>query len=131
MTPLVLFATALFARAAVGAMFGDPAYPDSFYYVNVARELAAGNGFQLDYIWNFVDVGGRLPSEPTLPIPSNGHWMPLAALVQVPFIWALGPTALASAVPFWLAGALAAPLAWWIARDAGARRVVGLTAGLL
>ncbi len=34
------------------------------------------------------------PSDPTLPIPSNAHWMPLASLVQVPFLAVLGPTAI-------------------------------------
>ncbi len=57
--------------------------------------------------------------------------MPLASLVQVPFIWLLGPTALASALPFALLGALAAPLTWAIARDAGARAGVPLGAGIL
>ncbi|HET7728046.1 MAG TPA: glycosyltransferase family 39 protein, partial [Candidatus Limnocylindrales bacterium] len=65
------------------------------------------------------------------PIPSNAHWMPLASLVQVPFIWLLGPTAIASALPFALAGATAAPLAWAIARDAGFDRRVALGAGIL
>ena len=56
-----------------------------------------------------TDVGADAPRSGTttrgtgpgataaLPIPSNAHWMPLAALVQVPFIWLLGPTALAAA----------------------------------
>ena len=118
---LVLFAAALAARVAAGVLFIGPAYPDSFYYVNLARELAAGHGFTVDYIWNFVDVGGTLPAQPMLPIPSNAHWMPLAALFQVPFIWALGATAFASALPFWFIGALAAPLTFVIARDAGTR----------
>jgi len=73
MIPVVLFGVALAARLLVGALFDDPAYPDSYYYVAVARELATGNGFHIDYIWNFIDVGGRLPAEPALPIPSNGH----------------------------------------------------------
>jgi 4-amino-4-deoxy-L-arabinose transferase-like glycosyltransferase len=128
---LALFAVALVARVAVGAFFMDPAYPDSYYYVNVARQVAAGNGFVVDYIWNFVDVGGRLPDQASLPIPANGHWMPLAVLVQVPFIWLLGPTALASALPFWLAGAVAAPLTYLIGLDAGLGRGVAVTAGLL
>ena len=76
-------------------------------------------------------MGGTIPAEPTLPVPSNAHWMPLASLVQVPFIWLLGPTALASALPFALLGALAAPLTWAIARDAGARAGVPLGAGIL
>ena len=66
----------------------------------------------------------RSRANPVLPIPSNAHWMPLASIVQVPFIWLLGPTAMASALPFALFGALAAPLAWAIGRDAGAPRSV-------
>ena len=131
MIPLVLFVVGLAVRAAVGSTFAGPAYPDSYYYVNVARELAAGHGLTVDYIWNFVDVGGRLPAVPTLPIPSNGHWMPLAALVQVPFIWLLGPTTLAAGLPLWLIGALAAPLTFWIARDAGLDPRLAFAAGLL
>lgn len=131
--PLLLFLVALCARILTATMFPDPAYPDSFYYVDLARELAAGHGFTLDFIWNFVEVGGRLPdaAAATLPIPSNAHWMPLAALVQVPFIWLLGPTAVASGLPFWLAAAATAPLTWWIALDAGLPRWQAFGAALL
>ena len=131
--PLVLFAIALGARVFTGGLFTDPAYPDSFYYVDVARQLAAGHGFTVDFIWNFVEVGGKLPAaaQAILPIPSDAHWMPLAAIVQVPFIWLLGPTALASALPFWLCAAAAAPLTWWIARDAGLPTWVAFGGALL
>ena len=131
MMPVVLFAIALVVRAAVGTAFAGPAYPDSYYYVNVAHDLAAGHGFTVNYIWNFVDVGGVLPKLPTLPIPSNAHWMPLAALVQVPFIWLMGPSWLASELPMWLIGALAAPLTYWIAREAGLDIRLAACAGLL
>jgi len=129
--PVLLFLIALAARVATAALFGGPAYPDSFYYVNVARELASGHGFQVDYIWNFVDVGGRLPTAGVLPIPSNAHWMPLAALVQVPFIWLLGPTPVASGLPFWLCAAAVAPVTWFIALDAGMPRWQAFAGGLL
>jgi 4-amino-4-deoxy-L-arabinose transferase-like glycosyltransferase len=129
--PIVLFLLALGARLASASLFADPAYPDSYYYVNVARELASGNGFQVDFIWNFVDVGGRLPVNASLPIPSNAHWMPLAALVQVPFIWILGPTAAASGLPFWLCAAAVAPVTWWIGRDAGLAAWPAAAAALL
>ncbi len=72
--PLSLFVIALVVRALTASLFPEPAYPDSYYYVNVARELASGGGFQVDFIWNFVEVGGRLPAEGVLPIPSNAHW---------------------------------------------------------
>jgi 4-amino-4-deoxy-L-arabinose transferase-like glycosyltransferase len=131
MIPLALFVTAFLVRAAVGAAFPAPAYPDSYYYANVAQQLAAGHGFSIDYIWNFVDVGGRLPAVPTLPIPANAHWMPLAEVIQVPFIWLLGPNWLAADLPFWIVGALAAPLAYWIGRDSGFGRGTSAGAGLL
>ena len=129
--PLLLYGLALVVRVLLIWHFPDPAYPDSFYYVDVARALVAGDGFNIDFIWIFPEVGGVLPAAPVLPIPSNAHWMPLASLVQVPFIWALGNVAWASALPFALIGATAAPLTWFIARNGGARRMVAIGAGVL
>jgi 4-amino-4-deoxy-L-arabinose transferase-like glycosyltransferase len=129
--PLLLFVVAIAARLIVASVWVDPAYPDAYYYANVAREIAAGNGFQVGYIWNFVEVGGRLPAVGELPIPSNAHWMPLAAVLQVPFIWLLGPTATASGLPFWLAAAATAPITYLIGRDARLPRWQATLAGLL
>ncbi len=130
-TPIALYALALVVRLVLLVGFADPAYPDSFYYVDVAHSLAAGHGFTIDAIWIFPEVGGSIPAFPTLPVPSNAHWMPLASIVQVPFIWLMGPTALASALPFAFLGALAAPLTWALARDAGTTRLVAVGAGVL
>ena len=130
-TPLALFALALVVRLALIALFPDGAYPDSYYYVDVARSLAAGHGFNVDFIWIFVEVGGKIPADPTLPVPSNAHWMPLASIVQVPFIWLLGANAFASALPFALLGAITAPLAWLMARDVGASERVAVGTGVL
>jgi hypothetical protein len=127
----MLYALALVVRAALIALFPYPAYPDSEYYVDVARQLHAGNGFNVDFIWIFAEVGGKIPADPTLPIPSNAHWMPLASIVQVPFLAVFGDTAWAAALPFALIGAIAAPLTWAIARDAGARPFVAVGAGFL
>ena len=129
--PILLFVVALVARALTASIAPEPAYPDAYYYANLARELAAGEGFQVDFIWNFVEVGGTLPAVGTLPIPSNAHWMPLAALVQVPFIWILGPTAQAAGMPFWLVAAAVAPVTYLIGRDAGMPSWQAAIAGLL
>lgn len=131
MIPIVLFVTALLVRAAVGAVFVGPAYPDSYYYTHVAEQLAAGLGFTADYIWNFVDVGGRLPADPTLPISSNAHWMPLAAIVQAPFLLLFGNGPIGAGLAFWIVGALAAPLTWWMGRDLGFERLPAAAAGLM
>ncbi len=129
--PIGLFLLALAIRAVLAALSPDPAYPDSAYYVDIARNLAAGKGLTENFLWTFIDVGGRIPANPHLPVPSNAHWAPLASLVQVPFIWLLGPTQLASLLPFVVVGALAAPLGWAIARDAGASPLVQLGSGIL
>jgi hypothetical protein len=130
-TPLVLLLLALFVRGALIALYPDAAYPDSSYYVQVARSIAAGNGLNVDFIWIFAEVGARIPDVPTLPIPSNAHWLPLASLLQAPFITILGPTPLASALPGVLIGSLAAPLTWAIARDAGSAPNAARAAGVL
>jgi hypothetical protein len=129
--PFVLYALALVVRIALIWHFPDPAYPDSFYYVDVARNLAEGRGFTIDFVWIFPEVGGAIPADPVLPIPSNAHWMPLASIVQLPFLALMGQTAWASALPFALIGSIAAPLTWAMARDAGARPWVALSAGTL
>jgi dolichyl-phosphate-mannose-protein mannosyltransferase len=129
--PLILFGLAFGARLVLILLFPDPAYPDSYYYTEVTRSIAEGRGLSVDFVWIFAEVGGAIPANPTLPIPSNAHWMPLASFVQVPFVTLLGPSPIAGALPFALIGSLAAPLTWAIARDAGARASVAVGAGIL
>ncbi|HVA86895.1 MAG TPA: glycosyltransferase family 39 protein [Candidatus Saccharimonadales bacterium] len=130
-TPLFLFLLALAVRLVFLGLFPDPAYPDSYYYVEVANALRAGHGFNIDFIWVFVEVGGRIPAVPHLPIPSNAHWMPLASIVQVPFLYLFGGSAFVAGLPFAITGSVAAPLTWAIAREAGSRPAVQLGAGIL
>jgi hypothetical protein len=128
--PFGLFALALVVRGVVFGLHPDAAYPDAYYYVDVARALQAGHGFSIDFIWSFVDVGGRIPAHPMLPIASNAHWMPLAAVIQLPTMWLLGPTTLASIIPFTVLGSLSAPLTWLLAREIGCSPRVALAAGI-
>jgi hypothetical protein len=130
-TPIALYLLALVARVVLLVHFPDPAYPDSFYYSDVARNLASGHGLNVDFIWIFAEVGGRIPADPMLPIASNAHWMPLASFVQVPFLALFGQNPIAAGLPFALIGSLAAPLTWAIARDAGTSSRVAIGAGLL
>jgi Dolichyl-phosphate-mannose-protein mannosyltransferase len=129
--PIALCTLALLARGLVFWLHPDAAYPDAYYYADVARALHSGAGFNIDFIWSFVDVGGRIPANPTLPIPSDAHWMPLAAIVQLPTMWLLGPTPLASALPFLFVGSLAAPMTWLLAREVGCSGRVAVAAGIM
>jgi hypothetical protein len=129
--PIALYLLAFVARLVLILHFPDAAYPDSYYYADVARNLAGGRGFEVDFVWIFAEVGGRIPVDPVLPIASNAHWMPLASIVQVPFLAVFGQGAVAAALPFAFIGSLAAPLTWAIARDAGSSRLVAVGAGIM
>ena len=82
MTPWLLFAVALAARAAVAWQQEWPGYIDATYYYLIARGLAEGHGFSESFAWNYVD-------HPTaLPHPSNAYWMPFPSLVAAPsLVW--------------------------------------------
>jgi hypothetical protein len=126
-----LYALALVVRVVLVATYPDPAYPDSSYYVDVAKALHDGHGLNVDFVWIFAEVGGSIPAHPTLPIPSNAHWLPLSSFLQALSLNAFGDTPYALGVPMILIGSLAAPLTWLIAREAGARPAVQLGAGIL
>ena len=57
-------------------MVFQPGYTDAYYYADVAKRLAAGQGLTADFIWSFLEAGGPLP------VPSHRFWMPLATAVQ-------------------------------------------------
>lgn len=89
----------LYIRAVVFPPLDDPAY-----YVQVARNLAAGRGLEIDVIWSFM------PAFSSVTHPSNDFWMPLPSLVMWPFLAALGDNLLAAQLPGLLAGAALVPL---------------------
>ncbi len=86
----MLTGLALLARSIAAWVVDFAPYTDPAYYSMVAGQLAAGHGFSAPALWSFLEVGGRLPLSPTLPVPSNGHWMPLTSVVAAGGIAALG-----------------------------------------
>ena len=46
-----------------------PGLPRFRYYVDVARALHAGHGFNIDFIWIFAEVGGHHPGRPDAADP--------------------------------------------------------------
>jgi len=65
----------------------QPGFTDAYYYVDVARRLAHGQGLTADFVWNFLEAPGLAD----LPVPSHRFWMPLATVVQATGIAALEP----------------------------------------
>ena len=71
-----LIGALLVFRLASAAVVFQPGYTDAYYYANVAKRLAAGQGLTADFIWNFLEATGPLP------VASHRFWMPLATVLQ-------------------------------------------------
>ncbi len=76
-------------RIASAFVVFQPGYTDAYYYADVAKRLAAGQGLTADFIWNFLEaapgscVGCIARSgEVLVDVPSHQFWMPLATVLQ-------------------------------------------------
>jgi len=86
---------------------------DGCYYYAVARSLAGGRGFTINYVWHYL---AGIPER--LPTPSNDYWMPLSSVLQAGALHLGGPASLISAaLPGILAGAALAAFVFWLTRE--------------
>ncbi|MEO8252431.1 MAG: phospholipid carrier-dependent glycosyltransferase [Chloroflexota bacterium] len=130
----ILFAVALLTRIAAALLVDYPPYVDPAYYQLVGVQLATGHGFSVPVLWSFLEVGGRLPANPILPVPSNGHWMPLTSIVAAGSIALLGDLLgswRAAQLPMILLGAALVPFTYLIATDLWGSRFNAWIAALL
>jgi len=127
----VLTLLALVARIGAAALVDYAPYTDPAYYSLVAERLATGHGFTVPVIWSFLEVGSRLPNPASLPVASNGHWMPLTSVVAAAFMAILGPTWRAGQVPMVLLSALLVPVTYQIGWELWKQRSVALLGGVL
>jgi 4-amino-4-deoxy-L-arabinose transferase-like glycosyltransferase len=102
---------ALALRLALTPFVRLPGIADPNHYYNLARRLATGHGFTIDYIWQFNNP----PDTITHP---EDYWMPLTGVVVAASMKVFGISVKAAIVPSILIGALALPLlAYWAARQ--------------
>ena len=127
----VLTALALVVRAAAAWVVPFPPHVDAAYYTMVAEQLATGNGFSAPALWSFLEVGGRLPMDPQLPVPSNGHWMPMPAMVAGGFMAILGPEWRAGQVPMVLLSTLLVPMTYLAGRMITESRRIAVLGAIL
>ena len=112
----------LFASQLVFPPLDDPAF-----YVQTARNLAAGRGLVSDVLWTYQFPFAQVTH------PSHEYWMPLATLLMAPWIRALGDAQLVAQLPGTLCGALLVPLTYALGRmvDPADRRKALAAAGLV
>jgi len=113
--PVSLYGLALLVGLAASAVVRFPLSEGSSYYVEVARNLAGGRGLVIDAIWSYA-------TPPlVLPRPAFELWQPLTSLIAALPMPLLGSTFETAQLALALLGALAAPLAWAVGRDAARR----------
>jgi hypothetical protein len=127
---LLSFALVVFRILSAAFVVTQPGFTDAYYYVDVARRLAHGDGLTADFIWNFLEA----PRLEALPVPSHRFWMPLATVVQAGGIAALEPVlgTFRSAQAAIIAVAAFVPAAAYVAaRSIGASSRAALVAAAL
>ncbi len=130
----LLFGLALLARIGAALVIDYAPYADPAYYRLVADQLATGHGFSVPVLWSFLEVGGRLPADPILPVPSNGHWMPLTSILAAGSIALFGDLLgswRAAQLPSILLGAALVPFTYLIAIELWPSRFTAWIAALL
>jgi 4-amino-4-deoxy-L-arabinose transferase-like glycosyltransferase len=131
---LLLFALALLTRVVAALFVNYPPYGDPAYYQLVGEQLAAGHGFTVPVLWSFLEVGGRLPADPMLPVASNGHWMPLTSIVAAGSIFVFGDLLgswRAAELPMIVLGAALVPFTYFVSRQLSDSRFNAWIAALI
>ncbi len=111
-------------RLILALLAEHPGLFDPNHYHNLARSLAAGRGFVIDYIWQYHQA----PADLTHPID---YWMPLAAVWPALSMAVFGPSLLAALLPSTIISTSLSALAWGIARVARLSPASQLTAAAL
>jgi len=102
----------------------NPTYMDAYYYTISGQALAAGQGFKLPVVWQFLD------NPITLPAPSHTYWMPLPALLAASG-YLFSHSFRAAQFPFWLLSGLLPLLSYAISWQLSGERWQAWTAALL
>lgn len=127
----LLTALALLARVVAALIVDWPPYTDPGYYTLVATRLADGFGFTVPVLWSFLEVGGSIPPDPMLPVPSNGHWQPLTSIVATGAMTVFGTDYRAGQLPMVLLSTALVPATYLIGIRFWRARLVAITGALL
>jgi hypothetical protein len=119
LSALLVFGVALAFRVYAASLVVFPKPEDTAYYVEVARNLLAGQGLVADSLWSY--------QTPPLIVPRDAFevWLPLPTFLAAIPMAILGSTFAAAQLSSIVVGALVPVLAWRLGADLAEER--GLT----
>jgi hypothetical protein len=107
----VIVATGVLLRVLLAREITFPPLDDPAFYIDVARNLAAGRGFVVDALWSYyLDFPGVTHA-------SNEFWMPLTSIAMAVAIRLFGDVLWAAQLPGMLAGSALVLLTGVIGRE--------------
>jgi hypothetical protein len=122
---VILFAITLAFRVATALPLQQAGYMDASYTMHIAEQLARGQGFAEQVLWNYLDNPAGLPH------PSNLYWMPLPALLVAPLFALFGVSYRVAQIPFILLSSLVPLVAFYVSRKVFARDEYAWASALL
>ncbi|MCS6834891.1 MAG: glycosyltransferase family 39 protein [Anaerolineae bacterium] len=118
---IVLASLAL--RLVLSSLIAHPGIGDPNHYYNLGLRLARGQGYTIDYIWQYNAVYESVVHE-------DDYWMPLTGYLIAANARLFGESLSAALLPFIVIGALLPLLSYVACRQVGASQVSGLVAAL-
>lgn len=107
---LLICLGALALRLLLLTIIEHPGIGDPNHYYNLAQRLVAGQGFTIDYIWQFYNP-------PDSIVHPEDFWMPLPGLLAALPLWVGGTGVQASILSFTVLGSLLPLCGYWAARQ--------------
>ncbi len=123
---ILVLAGALGIRLIYAVSAVHPGHGDQAFYLTLAQNLASGRGFEIDYVWHFLN-----PPE-TITHPANDYWMPLTSIIIAVSLLIFGKSLLASLLPSILFGLMLSVVTYHIGKAwTGSRPVAIISAGMI
>jgi len=98
----------------------SPGHGDLAYYFTLAKNLAEGRGFVIDYVWHF------LIQPESLTHYSNDFWMPLTSIIICVFLIVFGESLLSALLPSIIFGLILSLIAYSIGMEYTRSRAIAL-----
>ncbi len=118
---LLICLGALALRLVLLPFVNHPGLADPTHYYNVGVRMATGEGYTINYIWQYNDL------YPSVVHPDD-HWMPLSSGLVWLSVSAFGIGAREAILPFLLLGALLPVISYWAARQLDLTHTLSLIA---
>ncbi|MEP7361336.1 MAG: hypothetical protein ABI744_07140 [Chloroflexota bacterium] len=117
LTAAAMYGMGLVAQLAAVTFVNNPLSEGSSYYVAAARNLVEGHGLTVNAIWSYAYATPPV----FFPRPAFELWQPLGSFIVAVPMAIFGTSFDTGQIGFAFLGALLAPLAWLVARDAAQR----------